>query len=74
MLKYPPRGGTGNFYAVKKRFENNSIWEPEMIFFFLMGDGLQVPFTPQKYLLTRSCQQLSRQGPEPMAKEPNLRS
>ena len=31
MLKYPPRGGTGNFYAVYKRFENNSIWEPDMI-------------------------------------------
>ena len=40
----------------------------------LMGDGLlTVPFTPQNYLLTRSCQQLSSQGPERMAKEPNLK-
>ena len=31
----------------------------------------QVPFTPQKYLLTKICQQLSRQRPERMAKEPN---
>ena len=24
MLKYPPRGSTGNFHAVQKRFESNS--------------------------------------------------
>ena len=36
--------------------------------------GLElVPFTdPQKYLFTGICQQLSRQGPERMAKEYNL--
>ena len=54
--------------------------EPAIFLFFLMGDGLLKvqrmgtgSFTPQKYLLTRICQQLSRQGPERMAMEPNLR-
>ena len=37
ILKYPSRGATGNFYAVEKRFENNSIWEPEQAMELISG-------------------------------------
>ena len=47
-----------------------------IVFFFLMGDGLlkvqrmgTSPFHSPKVSAHKMCQQLSRQGPERMAKE-----
>ena len=56
--------GTGKFPDIIKLGKITPIFKKE--------DEQLLKFIAQ-YQLTRSCQQLSRQGPEHMAKEPKLR-